>query len=172
MIKKGSVHSVGCYWRCHLPQNKCHCLPITQSCRFLLPVNEHSPHVKSPATTYYYNVHCAAAAGGESPPRTFTFVTTDLSCKIFFEKNNTVVITKLNRQNLERSCITYRVKNFYARLWPQLFWVLFFSHQIQPPPPERSASELVPCISLGVWNLVAFSSSSSNSSPSLKWWYQ
>ena len=95
MIKKGSVHSVGCYWRCHLPQNKCHCLPITQSCRFLLPVNEHSPHVKSPATTYYYNVHCAAAAGGESPPRTFTFVTTDLSCKIFFEKNNTVVITKL-----------------------------------------------------------------------------
>ena len=99
MIKKGSVHSVGCYWRCHLPQNKCHCLPITQSCRFLLPVNEHSPHVKSPATTYYYNVHCAAAAGGESPPRTFTFVTTDLSCKIFFEKkNNTDVITKLNRQ--------------------------------------------------------------------------
>ena len=92
--------------------------------------------------------------------------------KSFSKKNNTVVVTKLNRQNLERSCITYRVKNFYARLWPQLFWVLFFSHQIQPPPPERSASELVPCISLGVWNLVAFSSSSSNSSPSLKWWYQ
>ena len=30
--------------------------------------------------------------------------------KSFSKKNNTVVITKLNRQNLERSCITYRVK--------------------------------------------------------------
>ena len=169
MIKKGSVHSVGCYWRCHLPQNKCHCLPITQSCRFLLPVNEHSPHVKSPATTMCTELQQQVAKARQEHLLLWPPIS---RVKSFSKKNNTVVITKLLTDKTSKDLVLLIEWKISMRDYDHNYSeCYFFSHQIQPPPPERSASELVPCISLGVWNLVAFSSSS-NSSPSLKWWYQ